>query len=292
MHYLSRTLSLLILASIGMTSVPALASITRYVSFGMPEGVLKAELKAAGAGVHEMVIFRGLPEPGGYPRFIQQLFPLIRELPKGHRPRIGVDPKAFEVAAVSKVPVMEIRGRKDDRMARYPVIEADPRPRMQGQLAKLTTAEWRRELMQGIPRNTVIGIPASPSDTTFTLDPLLQLPRSLTNAQGMILGMKGQTANPLTQWPAETALLILDPLDLRQQDAVTRRLKALNGQAHLLAVGTTSGFPNQAFQDLSGKMQVPVYMLPRRWIDLLQITALPAEVQFQKALITVRQWRP
>lgn len=111
------------------------ASVTHYVSFGMPVSRLKAQLRVAGQGLDDTVLFRGFPESMGYSEFIQKLMPLIRDLPKEKRPHIGIDPRAFELNGILKVPVSLSLGQRDEGSARYPVTEPDPRIRMQRLLA-------------------------------------------------------------------------------------------------------------------------------------------------------------
>lgn len=292
MHCHFKTWILVTLGLISSGIHPSDASVTRYVSFGMPEALLREHLKAAGMKAGEKVLFRGLPESGGYPAFIQKLLPLIQSIPKEQRPRIGVDPKAFDEAQISRVPVMVGQGFKDARSARYPIIESDPRALIKKSLSRISAAEWKARLLQSEPQKTKTPLPRATVESTLSLNPRLRLPNPVLNDAGKVLAAAGQSANPLLTVPNGWSFLIMNSGDQRQIEAVIRRLKDHQDNLHLFAEGGVPGVLDQRLQDLSKALDTPIYPLPERWIAPLRITALPAEVTFRSELIEVRQWPP
>jgi hypothetical protein len=271
---------------------PGEASLIRYVSFSMPEPLLKEQLRAAGKGADERVLFRGLPEPGGYPAFIRQLIPLIRELPKSERPRISIDPKAFEQADVSRVPVLGDGDIKDTRQARYPVTEKDPRIGMRDAVSRITPAMWKAALLKDPSNRHLPRHPRSLSETHTTLEPVYRLPHPLKGADGRVLLAGGQSANPLEVLPTEASFWIVDPEDARQLEAIRTRERPLKGSPILLLSGLQPGKIDGRVETLFNELKMPVYPVPERWLEQLQIGALPAEVRTRGSLLVVRQWQP
>jgi len=274
----------------GLSSVKA--SVTRYVSFGMPDGVLKAHLRAAGSQPETRVIFRGLPEPGGYPVFIRRLLPLIQDLPKNERPPIGLDPAAFEQAGIGTVPVLEVNQERKAEGRQYPITEPDPRIHMRKILARLTPSEWRRALLREGPQARKQTLPSATFESQMTLDPVFQLPNSIIDTGGRVLAAAGATANPLTLLPSEVSLLILDIEDQRQRETVLQRLKKNKGDTWVLAAGRTPGVQDAKIQALSDQMKTPILPLPQRWLDQFRISRLPVEVKTTRSTIEIRAWPP
>lgn len=270
----------------------AQASITRYVSFGMPDGLLKAQLRAAGSQPETRVIFRGLPEPGGYPVFIRRLVPLIQDLPKNERPPIGLDPAAFEQAGIGTVPVLEVDQERRAEGRQYPVTEPDPRIHIRKTLARLTPSEWRRALLKEAPQERKPPLPSATSESRVTVEPVIRLPQNIMDTGGRILASAGETANPLTLLPSEVSLLILDIDDESESEAVAQHLKNIQGDTWVVAAGRTPGVQDSKIQQLSNHMKTPIFPMPQRWLDQLRISRLPVEVKTTRSKIEIREWPP
>ena len=270
----------------------AQATVTRYVSFGMPDALLKAQFRAAGSQQETRVIFRGLPELGGYPAFIRRLVPLIQDLPKNERPPIGLDPAAFEQAGIGTVPVLEVDQERKAEGRQYPVTEPDPRIHMRKTLAALTPTEWRRALLKEAPQERKPPLPSATSESRLTVDPVFRLPQSIMDTGGRVLSAAGETANPLTLLPSEVSLLILDIDDQRQSEVVVQRLNSIQGDTWVLAAGRTPGIQDSKIQKLSDHMKTPILPLPQRWLDQFRISHLPVEVRTTNSKIEIRQWPP
>lgn len=268
------------------------ASVTHYVSFGMPVSRLKAQLRVAGQGLDDTVLFRGFPESMGYSEFIQKLMPLIRDLPKEKRPHIGIDPRAFELNGILKVPVSLSLGQRDEGSARYPVTEPDPRTRMQRLLAGVTPDRWRAELMRTPIAQPSAPLPLAHQEDYHRIEPSFHLPTSLESPDGRVLVKAGTTLNPLALWPAEKPFLVMAIEDEQSITSVQKRYKALDGHAHLLASGLNPGEMDARLEAISRKFQAPVYPLPRHWLDRLRMTSVPAEVRAKGTVLEIRQWPP
>lgn len=274
----------------GMT--PIEASVTHYVSFSMPETLLKEQLRAAGKGNDDRVLFRGLPESGGYPAFIRQLIPLIRELPKSERPRISIDPMAFEEAHVTRVPVLVDGAINDIRKAQYPVQELDPRIGMRDAVSRVTPAMWKAALLKETKGKYPARHPRALSETQRTLEPVYRLPHPLQGADGRVLVAAGQVAKPLKVLPGAATLWIVDPEDDRQIDAIRSRERSPQESPILLLAGPEPGRREDRLETLQNELMLPVYPAPEPWIELLQIRSLPAEVRVKDSSLEVRQWPP
>ena len=268
------------------------ASVHRYVSFGMPDALLKEQLQAAGRAHDETIVFRGLPEPGGYPRFIRQLAPLLKALPKARRPAVVIDPKAFVTAGIDRVPVREVMGRFDVQDARYPVIEPDPRVRMQQRLKGLSTEAWHTALRPQTRPATLEAYPPATSESRVRLDATFTLPRALHTADGRIFAKQGQTADPLTLFPLPAPIIIMDAQRPESIAAVRQRLQTLKGPAQLLAAGLNPDQAPGVIARVSTELGAPIYLAPPGWLSQLRINTLPAEVQVIDSRIEVRQWPP
>ena len=280
-------LSAMVLLFLGIT--PGNASVTRFVSFSMPETSLKEAMRAAGKSMDETVVFRGLPESGGYPAFIRQLIPLIRDLPKSERPRIRIDPKAFDQEAIAKVPVVQEGSYQDLRHARYPVTEPDPRTRMREAISKVTPAMWKAALLKDDAQINPRRLPRSTAESRFTLEPVYRIPRTLKGASGNVLAAEGQSANPLDVLPGPFSFLMLDPDDARQVQAVRERQQDLKGSILLLA-GLRPGQSDSTLLTWLKASEVPIYPIPDRWLEQLRIMRLPAEVRAKGSVLEVREW--
>ena len=268
------------------------ASVHRYVSFGMPDALLREQLQAAGRAHDETIVFRGLPEPGGYPRFIRQLTPLLKALPKAGRPAVVIDPKAFVTAGIDRVPVREVMGRFEVSAARYPVIEPDPRVLMQQRLKGLSTEAWHAALRPQPRPATSAVYPLATSASRVLMDAAITLPRSLHTADGRVFAKQGQTADPLTLFPLPAPIIIMDAQRPESIAAVRQRLQTLKGPAQLLAAGLNPDQAPRVIARLSAEMGAPIYLAPPGWLSQLRINALPAEVQVIDSRIEVRQWPP
>ena len=268
------------------------ASVTHYVSFGMPDALLKQHMREAGRHRDQRVVFRGLPESMGYPGFIRTLMPLIEAIPRHQRPSIGIDPAAFDHAGIVKVPVTEEDGRKDERAAKYPVTEPDPRIRMREKLRRISLFEWRAALMRKPSTPETAVFPRATESSNHRIEPSFHLPRSLENAEGRVLVKAGATANPLMEVPMGISLLVMAIGDSKTIDAAQARYQALQGNAQLLVAGVNPGAPDPRLESLSQEFKAPVYPIPLRWIDQLKITGLPAEVRSVGTVLEVRQWPP
>lgn len=268
------------------------ASVTRYVSFGMPYTLLKDHFKTAGQHPNEKIVFRGLPESMGYTGFIQSLLPLIRDLPRDKRPPIGIDPDAFDAAGIVKVPVIQEDGHKDERAAIYPVTEPDPRIRMRMALTRLSLPEWEAALMRKSPIPQAAPFPRATKISCHRIEPSFHLPRSLQNAEGVVLAKAGATLNPLTRLPIGVSLLVMEVGESKSIDAVRERFKDLQGHAQILVAGLNPGEVDPRLEAISRLFQGPAYPIPRRWLDQLRITGLPAEVRSVGTVLEVCQWPP
>jgi len=284
----------LLLLAIGLgcgTPLPSQALVHHYVSFSMPETQLKAALKAAGKGRDDIILFRGLPASGGFQSFIRQLIPLIGDLPQGERPRIRIDPKAFEQAAIERVPVVIEGSDRDIRQARYPVMENDPRRSMRGALSKMTVTRWQEALLKENPREKRPPYPRPSAETPFMLEPVYRLPRALKGTEGGVIAAEGQRANALDVFQGPIALLVMDPMDPLQTQSILKSGDALKGSTLLLA-GLRPGERDPQLTALMKTFPVPTYPVPEHWLQQLRITQLPATVSARGTMLEVRPWSP
>lgn len=290
MRFLSRTSIVLIHLTLGFVSPAIPAAQIHFVSFGMPKALLASHLKRAGESHQSEVIFRGLPEGTGYQGMMKTLIPLLKDLPRTSRPGIRVDPLPFERLGITRVPVVETGGQRDDRSARYPILEPDPRHKIRERIRNLTGDQIRTALLSGGINPPSTALPRTVHPSTKILDPAFRLPFDLTDGKGHRL-VEGQTIqHPLMVLPFQGRLVLFNAEDPLQQQRIAEMQERTPEGIRYLA----QGLKPTTHQNLLGEspFKAPILELPPSWIKRLGIESLPVTLTMTDSSIRIDAWPP
>lgn len=290
MRFLSRiSLSLLGMA-LGLSPLALRAAQIHFVSFGMPKTLLASHLKSAGEDHDSQVIFRGLPEGTGYQGMMKALIPLLKDLPRTDRPGIRVDPLPFERLGITRVPVVETGGQHDDRSARYPILEPDPRPKIRDKIRNLTGDQIRTALHSGQTQPPSPSLPRTVQPSIRLLDPAFRLPFDLTDGRGRRLVEGATIQHPLMALSFQGKLVLFDAKDPLQQRRIAKMQEGSSEGTRYLAQGLNSS----SRQILSGgsPFKAPLLDLPLSWIQRLGIESLPVTLTINDSSLRIDAWLP
>jgi Type-F conjugative transfer system pilin assembly protein len=290
MRFLSKIPFLLISLAFGVQSPALPAAQIHYVSFGMPKALLASHLKRAGGAQESKVIFRGLPEGTGYQGLMKSLIPLLKDLPRTSRPGIRVDPLPFEKLGITQVPVVESEGRRDDRSARYPILEPDPRHKIRERLQSLTGDQLRTALLSGGIQPSSPALPRTVQSSTRLLDPAFRLPFDLTDGKGHRLVEAQTVQHPLMALPFQGRLVIFDAKDPLQQKRIAEMQETTAGGTRYLGRGLMP--ESRSILSGSSRFKAPFYELPASWIQRLGLESLPVTLTMTESSLKVDAWPP
>jgi Type-F conjugative transfer system pilin assembly protein len=259
------------------------ASVTHYVSLSMPASVIAAHQTPGST-----LVLRGFPKGAHAMDPFMPLIPSLRTIPPDLRPTIVINPTAFEMHHIDKVPVTFRDGAWDRGSAHYPVIERDPRLALRAALQRITPEQLRSELMRSSDERSSPQIPIATEVQRHSLRPRFQLKDPLIDQEAHPI-LQGDTmaSPPLGLW-GNRSLLVIHPNDPKQLNVAREELER-DPSLVLLGVGNQPGSVSMGKGDSASRGMLG---MPSNWLHALGIKALPARILMTDDRIEVTSWPP
>jgi len=298
-----------------------------FVSLSMGHQALKDIVQSHMNRKDTVIVFRGLPNVGGFRGLTSAIRTLTKTQDPKALPAITIDPIAFTRAYVTKVPAitysvgtliqLKVAGIRevewmnshikalpreglkelDDLGTQGPtveILEPDARDILKTRVRNFNWADYQAQQIRAFwDSQHHDSLPDAIVKKQYTIDPSIEVPRTIASSTGHTIIFKGQRLNPLSLLPMNERILLFDA---RRESHLLWVEHIVNTSPHpsnLLI--TTSVHPDHGFEHLEALMKrlnTRIYLAPRRMVQRFKIKALPAMIQNVDNILRLTEYPP
>ena len=298
-----------------------------FVSLSMGDQALKDIVQSHMNRKDTVIVFRGLPNDGGF----RGLTSAIRTITKAQNPKalpaITIDPVAFTRANVTRVPAItysvrtliqlkvagirevewmnsHIKALPSDTLKELvdlgtqgptvEILEPDARDILKTRIREFNWADYQAKQIRAFWDHLHHdSLPDAIIKKQYTIDPAIEVPRTIPSSSGHTLIVKGQRLNPLSLLPINERILLFDARRESHLQWVEHIVNTSPHPSNLLI--TTSVDPDHGFEHLEAlekRLNTRVYLAPRRMVQRFKLKALPAMIQHVDHLLQLTESPP
>lgn len=226
-----------------------------FVSFSMGQEGLLDILDTAALTNDSVVVFRGIRDEKDFAKSVAEIQSLAaKQTPMAN---VVIDPTLFRDHNIKKVPAIVLldeskasvlaqvsglsnpswltskvdSGHLGDFGVKGDVVEIAERDLIEVMKEKVANIDWEKKKQAALTRywerQQFNELPRAPKARTRSIDPSIVVTDDIKDAEGKVIVPMGSRINPLEKLPFTQALVVFDPLDKKQMQAVDRRLPTL-----------------------------------------------------------------
>lgn len=307
--------------NIGLPERPAPGGrIIFFVSFSIGEEGLLDVLETASTTEDSLVVFRGIRDEKNFAKSITEIQALAAK--QTPMPNVVIDPTLFRDYNVSRVPtiiildeskssdVARVSGLSDPRWLKSKVqaghqgdfgvkgdvVEIAERDLIEVMKEKVAAIDWEKKkeaaLTRYWERQQFIELPRATEQRVRSIDPSIYITDDIKDAQGKVIVAQGTKINPLEKLPFTQALVIFDPLDSKQVQAVDSRLNKLMKEYSRVTLIVTrfdrsDGW--KSYKNITDHFDMPVFNLTNDVKSRFEIQYVPSIVTADKSAFIVEE---
>lgn len=294
-----------------------------FVSQSMPLEELRGLAEMSASRGDMALVFRGLKPGQGFMALQKLIGEIVGSVSLDDRPMptILIDPEPYKALGVELVPALA-QYDDDDAMVGFvlgmtdpgwlssmidsgrtgnlgiygPVSEMAEDDLMDVMMARAEAYDWEaageRAVDRYFSRLPSINVPVATSHRVRRFDPTFEVTELIAAPDGTVIAAPGDRVNVLEHVPFNQTLVVFDPLDTDQVEAVTRFVA--NSRGGLITLVGTSLAKVDGFDDYSAmvnRIGAPVYLLQNDLRDRFHIEFVPTFIT-QDGLVFRIEERP